>query len=110
MEHHTQDTTLERRVAQLELALSALGEELRTRRLVVADGDGQERIVGCVRRGTAELTVARPGCPEGQGGAVVLFANPGDEHLDLEPGVGLQLWAVGDVVQEVSSWTDGPER
>lgn len=102
--------TTEQRLAALEEAIAALGDEVRTRRLVIARGDAGPRIVGEVGRGTAELrletadgTRPRP--------AAVLYASsaPRGPSLDaLGPAVGLQLWADGDAVVELDAWRDDP--
>jgi hypothetical protein len=73
-------------------------DEIRTRRLVVVDDQGQERVVAQVVWGTAELRVGLPGT----GSEVVLFASPGRHGLD--PGLGLQLWAGGQSVLELDAW------
>jgi hypothetical protein len=106
MKRDTETTTLRDRVEALEQALLALGDEVRTRRLVVTDTDDTERIVGRVSGGTAELSVAQAHCPHGQDTAVLVFANPGDDTYDLGAGIGVQLWAGGDVVREMSCWED----
>ena len=92
------------RLARVEAALSDLGHEVRTRRLVIVDDDGQERIVGEVVRGTAELSIDLPGQPHGRRSSVLVFANPGDEELALPPGLGVQLWVEGDAVDELGTW------
>jgi hypothetical protein len=106
MKRDTETTTLRDRVVALEQALVALGDEVRTRRLVVADGNDTARIVGCVTGGTAELSVAQAHCPHGQDTAVLVFANPGEDTYDLGAGIGVQLWATGDIVREMSCWPD----
>lgn len=92
------------RLARVEAALAELTKEVRTRRLVVVDDDGQERITGEIVRGTAELSVDLPGQPPGRRSSVLAFANPGDEELGLPPGLGVQLWLEGDAVDEFGAW------
>lgn len=92
------------RLARVEAALADLTNEIRTRRLVVVDDDGQERITGEVVRGTAELSVDLSGQPSGRRSSVLVFANPGDEELLLPPGLGIQLWVQGDAVDELGTW------
>jgi len=103
---------LERDAAALGRAMAASAREVRTRRLVVIDGDGNEVVVAETGGGTAELRVQIPGSAPGRTGAVVLFATapdrgPGPDAgpgSDLGPGVGLQLWAGGDAVAELDAW------
>lgn len=95
-------------------------DEIRTRRLVVCDDEGRERIVAEVRNGQAQLrlsfvgpslpprrTAHTDGAPRA---SVVVFACPADG--DLGPLAGLQVWADGDVVAAVEAWRDagGPWR
>jgi hypothetical protein len=106
---------LETRLAALERAVEATGAELRTRRLVVVDAEGHERIVGEVCQGTAELRLEIPGGRPGSRSAVVLFASPLVPGPDpggagFGPAVGIQLWAEGDAVAEIDAWPDGDGR
>jgi len=103
------------RVAALERAVAGLAGEVRTRRIVVEDGGGQERIVGEVCRSTAELRLELPGESPGSRSAVVLFCTPPTEGADgapagLGPGLGIQLWARGDAVTELDTWPDEDGR
>jgi len=88
------------RVAALEAAVHSLAQEVRTRRLVVRDDAGDDRIVAEVRGATAELRVMTAAAA----GAVVVFAT---EPSDLDGGVGVQLWARGDAPVELALWCDG---
>jgi len=66
------------RLASLERAVAAMAAEIRTRRMVVVDASGSERIVGETRHGTAELRVENAGEDEERGkSAVPTFASPG---------------------------------
>jgi hypothetical protein len=94
---------LNRRVTALEQLVATTSEELRTRRLVVVDGDGAERIVGAVVDGTAELSVVLGDPPPLRTG-VVLFASPPSAVTDA--GTGLQVWAEGDAQGELATWSD----
>lgn len=94
---------LSRRVTALERLVATTSEELRTRRLVVVDRDGAERIVGAVVDGTAELSVVLGDPPPHRTG-VVLFASPPSPLTDA--GIGLQVWAEGDAQGELASWSD----
>ena len=81
------------RMRQMEEAVAGMGEEVRTRRLVVIDRQDDERIVGEVEPdGTAELRLDLPGRPQGKRTSVMLFGNPGADLFDLPPGVGIHLW------------------
>lgn len=98
------DGDLARRVAALERWAAERELQVLTRRLVVVDPAGNERIVGDVVDGTAELSVGLPDRPPQRTGAV-LFASPGTEGT--EAGNGLQLWGSGDARVEVGLWSDG---
>lgn len=108
---------IEQRLEALEDTVSLLSDEIRTRRLVVLDPEtGVERVVAETVRGVPELRLEMPG-QRGPGApldtrtngtrgrtAVLLFAVPG-EH-GLAAGLGLQLWWDGDLVRELSWWSD----
>lgn len=99
----------ERRLAALEEAVAGLGEEVRTRRLVVEGGSGQPRLVGELSRGTVELRLEGSAGGPGPRPAVVLFATPAGDtpaghEAGLGPAVGLQLWAEGDAIAELDAW------
>lgn len=98
------EPTVETRLEQLEAVIAALAIELRTQRLVVTDEVGNERIVGEVVGGHAELQLVMPGSQPLEGTAVTLFSMLGDE--DAPPGVGLQLWADGNALLEINAWRD----
>ncbi|MGH9082013.1 MAG: hypothetical protein ACRDWN_01570 [Acidimicrobiales bacterium] len=44
------------------------------------------------------------GRPLGRRGSVLVFANPGDKEFLLPPGLGVQLWVEGHVVDGYGSW------
>jgi hypothetical protein len=105
---------MERRVAALEAYLVALADETRTRRLVVHDDEGRERIVAEVADGTAELRVELAESP-GRRSAVVVVAgplltgrSPGDDGVG--PAVALQVWADGDTVIGLDAWPGAGAR
>lgn len=107
------DGTTEQRLAALEEAVAALGDEVRTRRLLLTAGDGEPRIVGEVGRGTAELRLeAADGVRPRP--AVVLYASHatevGRDDTGLGPAAGVQLWADGDAVVELDAWFDEAGR
>lgn len=106
MQERCTTNDLEGRLERLEAAQAALGAEIRTRRLVVTDGEGTDRIVGEVVGTTAELRLGLPGSPEGRRTSVLVFANPGDKAVALGCGVGLQVWLEGDVVHELAAWRE----
>lgn len=95
------------RVAALEAALRRMDHEIRTRRLVVTDSDGSDRIVGEVVDGHAELRLDLPGTAAPARSSVLVFSAP--ERGELGEGVGIQLWLRGETVLEVAAWreTDG---
>ncbi|HVX22752.1 MAG TPA: hypothetical protein VHB02_15495 [Acidimicrobiales bacterium] len=95
---------IEERLRRLEAFMLRSGTEVRTRRLVVTDDDGRERIVGEVVGTTAELRVDLPeGMTDGRS-SVLCFANPGDPDLQLGWGLGVQLWVEGDIVDQMTDW------
>lgn len=98
------------RVERLEHAVAGRGDEVRTRRLVVVDHQGTERIVDeVVPDGSAEVRMDLPGQPAGARTALLLFANPGEEASGLPSGVGVQVWVDGDAVRELGAWSDTDE-
>jgi hypothetical protein len=122
MGHHSHDqdsdippqrgpSTVEARLADLEAAVAGFGHEVRSRRLVVIDEHGRERMVAEVRGGQAELRVQLPVGPAAVGGAattsgdsVVFFACPAGL---FDAGVGLQLWGGGETLGELAAWEEG---
>lgn len=95
---------LDARVGALERAVAQLSSELRTRRLVVVDERGRERIVGEAVAGHCELRLDLPGEPEARRSALLLYSSP--ERHELGEGVGLQLWAGGDAVWDLAAWRE----
>lgn len=104
MQQRYTTSDLEARVERLEAAVAASSEETRTRRLVVTDEAGKERIVGEVVGTTAELRLDLPGPQEDRRTSVLVFANPGDKATNLGSGVGIQVWLNGEMVDELSVW------
>lgn len=98
-------TELEARVGRVEALLAGLGEEVRTRRVVVLDAELTERLVVETTQGVLELRISTTPAAAGRRTELLLFAAPGDEALDLPPGLGVQLWAVGDTVDEMTWWS-----
>jgi hypothetical protein len=96
------------RVALLELLVFRLGDEVRTRRLVVEDPAGTPRIVAEVLEdGTAQVAVASGG------NTVTVFAVPAGGATDRYGGVaavGLRLSAPGEVLGEFDAWAEGDGR
>ena len=97
-------TELSDRVARLEERLAELRLEVRTDRLVVLDAARQERLVAEVIGGVLELRIALPPVREGRRTALLGFAAPRRDHLS--GGIGLQLWAEGELVTELCWWED----
>lgn len=101
---------VEPRLASLEQAVAAMATEIRTRRLIIVDASGSERIIGETRHGTAELRVENPGEEkDGTESAVAIFASPVTTGPDpggtgLGPAVGIHLLAEGDAVAEFDAW------
>jgi hypothetical protein len=95
---------LERRIAGQEEMTAAASDEVRTRRLVIVDSDGTQRIVGEIASGCAELRIELPGEPGSHSG-VVIYAIAGDERVPAA-SIGIQLWARGDSVAEFEASPD----
>lgn len=108
----------DRRLRAVEEAVASLAAEVRTRRLAVCDGNGQERIVAEVLAGQAQLRLSFVGPAVGPAptagaavppvpttASVLVFACP--PHEDLGPLAGVQVWADGDAVAAVEAWQDG---
>ena len=101
---------LAQRVARLEEQLAGMSGELRTRRLVVVDEDGVERITAgmhLVSPDRAELKVLAPG---DDGSWVALAASSEDGGL---PMVDLSLSVGGSIHSSMSAapavaWSEGP--
>lgn len=72
--------------------------ELRTRRLVVVDDEGVERVVASVTAGMAEVRVLLDAVVRGRPSGVSLFAGTDADGVSV---VGLALVADGDSVAEV---------
>jgi hypothetical protein len=95
-------TGLSDRVARLEQRLAELRLEVRTDRLVVVDPAQQERLVV---GGVLELRIDLPPARMGRRTALLGFSAPSRGHLS--GGIGLQLWAGGELVTELCWWEDG---
>jgi len=98
----------EDRLAGLEAAVAAMAAEIHTKRLVVMDDDGRDRIVAEVAGTVAEVRLDLPAGDRHPAMSVLVFANPGDADLDLGPGVGVQLWVDGEEVTRLVAWSDLP--
>jgi hypothetical protein len=96
---------LDARIGALERALAQLSLELRTRRLVVLDEHGSERIVGEIVAGHCELRLDLPGESATPRSSLLVYSSP--ERHELGEGVGLQLWAGGDTVWDLAVWREG---
>ena len=90
------DPTLQARVASLEAELRALRSELRTRRVVVVDDDGVERVVLSADRRTGSVLVRVSGARAQTVGLELYACEPTDE----QPVMGLAELLDGDVVQD----------
>jgi hypothetical protein len=93
-------------LAALRTQVAKLGKEVRTERLVVTDAAGRERMVAQVEGSTAVLCVGLARAEGERPASAVIYAQ---DDPDLGPGVGVQLWAAGDSVVEVSA-TRQPNR
>jgi hypothetical protein len=103
--------TVTARLARLEEALEALGREVRTRRLIVLDDARGPRIIGEVADGVAEVRVELGPSPAGASPSVLVFAADGTGGgLGLDPAVGVQLWADGGGVIELTASPDADGR
>lgn len=80
-------------------------DEIRTRRLVVVDDGGAERIVAEVAGSMAEVRVALPDV-DGHTGSVQIYAAEHDGQGDLGPMLGLQVWADGNVRAGIDVWPE----
>lgn len=99
--------SIEDRLAVLEAAVAAGRTALRTRRLVVTDEGDEERIVGEVVNGHAELRVERGGEAETHSTAVALYAW---NDAELDPAVGVHLLGGGNSVAALHAQRDGMDR
>jgi hypothetical protein len=80
-------------------------DEVRTRRLVIVDDDGTDRIVAEVRRSIAEVRVALPDI-DGHTGSVQIYAAEHDGKGELGPMLGVQAWADGNVRAGIDVWLE----
>ena len=95
---------LRTRIAQLEARLARLSQQVRTQRLVVVDREQRERMVAEVVGDVLELRIDLPPAEEGARTALLGFGNPGGDQLAA--GIGLQLWARGELITELCWWED----
>lgn len=95
------------RVAQLEARVLRIRGELRTERLVVLDADERERLVAEVVDDILEVRIELPPVEPGRRTALLGFSAP--RSGQLAGGLGVQLWADGDLVNELCWWEDDDE-
>ncbi len=91
-------------MAWLELQLAAMREEVRTRRLVVTEEDGFERVVAQTEYGTGVLRV-RGRTVRGDDGvereaSVEMYVDDGGSSV---PGSGVAAWAGGNPAASMDS-------
>lgn len=107
---------LQRRLETLEQSVIELGNQVTTRRFAVLDGD-VERLVAETVEGAFELRLELPTSKwsssasrssddpsNGNRTAVLVFTVPGE--ADLPAGLGVQLWARGNLMRELTWWGD----
>jgi hypothetical protein len=111
---------LQRRLEALEQALVELGNQVTTRRIAVLDGD-VERLVAETVEGVFELRLELPRTRRSSSAsrrndrtagrnrsAVLVFTAAGES--DLAAGLGVQLWARGNLVSELTWWEDEDQQ
>jgi hypothetical protein len=101
--------TVQERLVALEEAVASIATAVSTRRLVVADGDGRERLVAEVRGSTVELRLVSHGPGTADAVASVLL-HASDGGGELGPAAGVQLWAHGEAIVEIDAWPDDTGR
>ncbi len=84
--------------------LADLRLEVRTDRLVVLDREQRERLVAEVVDGVIELRLELPPVRQGRRTALLGFA--AQRRDQLCSGIGLQVWAEGELVTELCWWED----
>ncbi|MHB8246433.1 MAG: hypothetical protein ACYDGN_14015 [Acidimicrobiales bacterium] len=92
------------RVARLQSELARLRDVVRTNRLVVVDEEDRERLVAEINDGVLELRLQLPSGGAGQRTELLAFTTPPRDVL--APGLGMQLWANGNLVKEFCWWDD----
>ena len=102
--HETDNNDLKSRVTALEVQMNQLRQEVRTARLVITDDQGLEHLVAERCNEAMELWIELPSSTAGHRTGVLLFGIAGRE--DLCAGIGIQLWANGSVVRELTWWAD----
>jgi hypothetical protein len=98
------------RVARLEEQLAGMAGEVRTRRLVVVDGDGAERITAGMHprsSGHAEVKVLAPGDDESWAALAAYSEDGGLPAVDLSLSVGGSTHSAMRAAPAVA-WSDGP--
>jgi hypothetical protein len=95
---------LSSRVAELEEQMSRMHRELATHRLVLRDTKSRERLVAEVVDDILEVRIELPPAQTGRRTALLGFSAP--RHGELAAGIGVQLWAEGDIVNELCWWED----
>ncbi len=100
-QHSSSETNHEEGDNKMSEDKSSCQSEIRTRRLVVVDDSGAERIIAEVANGQAELRVALSERGQPSTGAL-LYAAPNAGDIDLGPMLGLQLRADGNAYVEVN--------
>jgi hypothetical protein len=93
-----------RRLTILESRIAELAYELRTRRVEVVDDSDQVRLSAELIDGVLETRIDLPSSTPGRRTGLLLFAVP--EEQELCAGFGLQLWANGNIVNELAWWAD----
>jgi hypothetical protein len=101
-------STVEERLATVERAVAAWGTGVHTRRLVITDEGGAERIVGEVVNGNTELRIELTGERPENDASVVIYACPDPDGLGS--AIGVQLWAAGNAVAELNAWPGADGR
>jgi len=104
MWHETAADELDSRVTDLEVRMNRLRQEVCTSRLVVSDDQGSGHLVAQRCNGATELWIEPPSNTAGERTGVLVFAITGQG--DLCAGIGVQLWAHGGVVREMTWWGD----
>lgn len=102
--HETDNDDLEARVTALEVRMNQLRQGVHTARLAITDDQGLEHLVAERSNGAMELWLELPNSMAGHRTGVLVFGIAGQE--DLCDGIGIQLWANGSVVRELTWWAD----
>jgi len=92
---------LQAAVARLDALEEQQHREVRTKRVVVVDEEGQERVVLSSRQHTGSVLVQVPRQTDGVTGAE-LYASEAPDSSD-DPALGIALWRDGD---QAAYWSD----